>query len=44
MATTVMECKNIVKNIEELADAVKNEFEYDAELVYQTKKDFADVL
>lgn len=30
------------KNIEELADAVKNEFEYDAELVYQTKKDFAD--
>jgi len=42
MATTVMECKNIVKNIEELADAVKKEFEYDAELVYQTQKDFAD--
>jgi len=42
MATTVMECKNIIKNIEELADAVKKEFEYDTELVYQTKKDFAD--
>lgn len=42
MATIVMECKNAVKSIEELADAAKKEFEYDAELVYQIKKDFSD--
>ena len=42
MATTVMECKNIVKGIDELADAVKKEFEYDTEPVYETKKGFAN--
>ena len=42
MATTVMECKNIVKGIDELADAVKKEIEYDTELLYETKKDFGE--
>ena len=42
MATTVMECKNAIKNIEELTDAVKKEFEYDTEPVYETKKGFAN--
>ena len=41
-AVVIMECKNAVKSIDELTDTLKQQLNFDAELVYETKKAFSE--
>lgn len=42
MASAVMECKNPVKSIDELAAVIKQELDFDSDLLYETKKYFGE--